>query len=58
MRGAFAAPDLGWPDASALPARLRTGDAAAQLLLDMPHVIVSEYVLVMWNKVENKDDWS
>ena len=58
MRGAFAAPDLRWPDASALPARLRMGGAVAQLVLVMPHVIVSEYVMVKLNKVKNKDDWS
>ena len=34
------------------------GSAVAQLLLVVPHVIVSEYVLVMWNKVKNKDDLS
>ena len=33
------------------------GSAVAQLLLDTLHVIVSENVLVMWNKVKNKDDW-
>ena len=49
---------LRWPDASAPPARLRMDGAAAQLLLVTPHVIVSEHVLVMWNKVKNKDDWS
>ena len=49
---------LRWPDASASPAHLRMGSAVAQVLLVVPHVIVSEYELVMWNKVENKDGWS
>ena len=56
MRGAFAAPDSRWPDASAPPARLRMGVAAVQLLLVTSHVFVSEHVLVLWNKTKNKDD--
>ena len=44
------APDSRWPDASAPPARSRMGGAVAQVLLVAPHVFVSEFVLMLWNK--------
>ena len=56
MRGAFAAPDSHWPDASVPPALLRMGAAAVQLLLVTSHVFVFEHVLMLWNKIQNKDD--
>ena len=56
MRGAFAAPDSHWPDASVPPALLRMGVAAVQLLLITSHVFVFEHVLMLWNKTKNKDD--
>ena len=57
MHGALSAPNSGWPDASALPAHLHMGDAVVQLSLVMPHVrTVSVYVLMPWNRVDNKND--
>ena len=60
MRGAFAAPDSRWPDASAPPARLRMDVAAVRRCWccsrHVAHVFVSEYVPMLWNKTKNKDD--
>ena len=44
------------PTPALTPARLRMGGAAAQLLLAVFHVFVSEYVLMLWSKVQDKDD--
>ena len=57
MRGAFAAPDSSWPDASATPAHLRMDGAVTQLLLVMLHVRSSPNTCrCRGTKVNNKID--